>query len=88
MNTLTTFDPQTQIDLARALANKHIQLAQRDLPTRDRSHTARNYDSAIKKLGEYMRTHDYVLPTRSALEAWRDGMVQDGYAVRPKFRAN
>ena len=55
---------------------RHAQLAQMDRPTDQRTLTARNYDSSISSLGEYMTDRGYALPTKSVLEQWRDDMAQ------------
>lgn len=81
-NTLATFDPTTTDALRDALVQKHAQLAQSHLPAGERSHTARNYDSAIKQLGGFLVAHGHPLPTRSALEQWRDDMLHEGKAVK------
>lgn len=81
-NALAHFDQDTTDALREALAQKHIDLAQHHLPNSERSHTARNYDSAIQQLGAFMAQGEHPLPTRGVLEQWRDKMLHDGYAVR------
>jgi len=75
--TLATLNEDAQQQLRQMLARKHIQLAQLDRPTRQRSTTARNYDSALRALSVYMQQNDIGLPTRGLLESWRDAM-RDG----------
>jgi site-specific recombinase XerD len=64
------------------LADQHTRLAQLDRPTKERTLTARNYDSAIKALGSYIQSVGSELPTKSVLESWRDGLIADGKSVR------
>jgi site-specific recombinase XerD len=41
-----------------------------------------NFDSSITSLGKYLETIGEPLPTRSALDRWRDDMLREGKAVR------
>jgi len=83
---ITHFDASIVAALRQALARKHEQLAQLDRPSSERTSTARNYDSAILALGDYMVANDHVLPTKGVLEQWRDDMLSGRlgreYAVR------
>jgi len=81
MNTLATFDNDATEKIRQALTAKHAQLAQHHLPTSHRSSTARNYDSGIVALGQFMTAQAAALPTRSILELWRDAMLNEGKAV-------
>jgi len=84
--TLATLNDDLHQHLRAMLAQKHIQLAQLDRPTRQRSTTARNYDSALRALSAYMRQQGASLPTRGLLEQWREdmqvGIHGTRYAVR------
>jgi len=72
----------TDDDVLTALSDTHIQLAGLDLPDGvARTSTAKNYDSAIRQLGEHLKENGYQFPTRTALESWRDKLLADGYAV-------
>lgn len=71
---LMTFDETVIQHIRQVLAEQHARLAQLDRPTSDRSITARNYDSAIRALVEYLDTQQISLPTKSTLERWRDDM--------------
>lgn len=53
----------------------HDELAQTSLPITERSLTARNYDSSIIALGQYLEQTGYALPTRNVLEHWREDML-------------
>jgi len=69
---LTTFDHDTTDAIRHALTVQHRRIGQHD---RDqRSITARNYDAAIRHLGDYLARKDAPLPSRSVLEDWRDDM--------------
>jgi site-specific recombinase XerD len=68
------FSIQRTDDLRAALARAHYTLAQHDLEPSERSITARNYDTAIGQLIKYLQHIGEPLPTRSALERWRDDM--------------
>ena len=46
------------------------------------STTARNYDSSIERLKDYLVQIGEPMPTRSFLERWRDDMLREGLAVR------
>ena len=81
MNNLTAFDDQTNLVLQEALALKHDQLAQLHLDKSQRSLTARNYESSIWRLRDYMATTGAELPTRGMLATWRDTMQAEGLAV-------
>ncbi|MCS6834398.1 MAG: site-specific integrase [Anaerolineae bacterium] len=72
--TLATLSDDLRQQLRQMLAHKHIQLAQLDRPSSQRSITARNYDSALRALSAYMQQRQASLPTRSLLEQWRDDM--------------
>lgn len=74
-NALSTFDDNTTRAIRQALADQHNRLGQHDRPTPQRTTTARNYDSSIQSLGDYMDAKGESLPTRSVLERWRDDMV-------------
>mgnify|MGYP000638566052 CR=1 FL=1 len=72
---ITTFDRATNDAIAEMLKAAHVRLAQTDRAPKDRTFTARNYDSAIKALGKYMAETGAILPTKSTLESWRDGSI-------------
>lgn len=80
------FDVALVQQIRAALAQKHEQLAQLNRPTRERTSSARNYDSAILALGDYMEQQNHLLPTKGVLEQWRDdllaGRTGREYAVR------
>ena len=78
---ISTFDSGTNQAIAAMLADQHARLAQLDRPTKDRTLTARNYDSAIKALGAYVQSVGSELPTKSVLESWRDGLLAEGKSV-------
>jgi site-specific recombinase XerD len=75
MHALTTFETHVENEIREHLKKRHAQLGQLHLPTSKRSLTARNYDSSISALGDYMMDHGYSLPTKSVLEHWRDDMA-------------
>lgn len=75
MNSIIRFDEPTTSAIAELLKEQHIRIGQLDRPTGQRSLTARNYDSAIKGLGDYLNTTGAILPTKSILEQWRDDML-------------
>lgn len=86
---ITTFDDSTAVSITFMMQQQHARLAQMDRPYSARSLTARNYDSAIKALGDYLVRMNTALPTKSLLAQWRDdmlaGRVDDSgksYAVR------
>lgn len=83
---LATLNDELNRQLRQMLAHKHIQLAQLDRPSSQRSITARNYNSALRALSAYMQQQQASLPTRGLLEQWRDSMKDgtDGtrYAIR------
>lgn len=79
---ISTFDEQTNQAILAMLADQHTRLAQLDRPTKERTLTARNYDSAIKALVSYIQLVGSELPTKSVLESWRDGLIADGKSVR------
>jgi site-specific recombinase XerD len=81
MNAIQTFDNSTVASIKQMLVDQHVQLGQKDWPSHLRSISARNYDSGIIALGEYLSAHGHDLPTRSALEAWRDSMLADGKSI-------
>ena len=72
---LSTFDPNTTNAIRQALADQHARLGQHDRPPPERSITARNYDSHIYALGDYMAAAGDPLPTCGLLERWRDDMT-------------
>lgn len=76
---LTTIDHALVDNL---LHEAHTRLAQHDLPTSKRSSKAKNYDSAIRGLKEYMVTYGKPLPSRLVLEGWRDAMLSADKSVR------
>jgi site-specific recombinase XerD len=82
MSELTLFDPSANDQIRELLVQQHGRLAQSHLPVKARSSLARNYDVSISQFGEWMATTTHIMPTRSALEDWRDQMIQDGKAVR------
>lgn len=81
MSAIQSFDQNTTVIIGDMLNAQHARIAQLDRPTNQRSITARNYDSGIKALGEYLTTHNHTLPTRSALESWRDSMLISGKSI-------
>lgn len=83
-STLTTFDPATISFIVDLLNAQHQHLAQLDRGGL-RTHTARNYDSSIRALGDYMTRTAATLPTKSMLEYWRDAMLA-GTASDPPRR--
>ncbi|MEP6987495.1 MAG: site-specific integrase [Chloroflexota bacterium] len=78
---IRSFDDATTSTIAEMLKAQHVRLAQVDRLPKDRTLTARNYDSAIKALGLYMVTQGVVLPTKSLLGDWRDSLLQSGAVV-------
>lgn len=76
---LTTFDQSTTDRISELLKAQHVRLAQLDMSTR--SLTAKNYDSAIRQLGVFLSGNGYALPTKTALEHWREAMLQAGASV-------
>src|SRR5262249_16814452 len=82
---ISMFDKATNKAIAAMLAEQHKRLAQRERLQKDRTLTARNYDSAIKGLGDYMEMRDLLLPIKSILIEWRDDMLA-GRA--PKVKRN
>lgn len=81
MNAITTFDNITTASVTEMLKAQHARLAQLERPTGERSLTARNYDSAIRALGEYLATTGAPLPSKGVLRDWRESMLTDGKAV-------
>src|SRR5262245_59581221 len=79
---ISTFDRATNEAITTMLAEQHARLAQLDRPTKERTLTARNYDSAIKALGAYMADISAPLPTKSVLMSWRDGLITGGKATK------
>jgi site-specific recombinase XerD len=79
---VTMLDLTNTDTLDNALVRAHAALAQSHLPPSQRSLTARNYDSSIKRLSNYLFAVGEPLPTRSVLERWRDDMLRGGLAVR------
>jgi site-specific recombinase XerD len=77
---LSTFDHTTTEAIRQALADQHDRLGQHDRPTPERTITARNYDSHIYALGDYMEARGESLPTRAVLERWREDMAA-GYIL-------
>jgi site-specific recombinase XerD len=77
---LSSFDQTTVDAIRRALVDQHARLGQHDRPTPERTITARNYDSHIYALGDYMEARGEPLPTRSLLERWREDMAA-GYIL-------
>jgi integrase/recombinase XerD len=72
---ITPFDDSTTHVITTMMQQQHARLAQMDRPYSARSLTARNYDSAIKALGDYLAFVNASLPTKSVLAQWRDDMV-------------
>ncbi len=72
---LQRFDPQTEIAFQQLLAEKYRLLGQLDLPTKQRSITARNFVSAINALANYMSMNNMPIPNRTVLERFRDDMT-------------
>lgn len=72
---VTPFDSAMMQTVVGMLQQQHARLAQLDRPTSERSTTARNYDSALKALGDYLRRIDAPLPTKSVLAQWREDML-------------
>ncbi len=81
-NTLTIFSPQRQAEILELLKQKHVEIAQLDRPTHQRTVTARNYDSGIRALGEHMAAKGVTMPTKGFLESWRESMLNQGLAVK------
>lgn len=73
---LMKFDKALVQHIREVLAEQHGRLAQLDRPSSERSITARNYDSAIRALVAYLDTQQIALPTKGALERWRDDMYE------------
>jgi len=68
----------SQIEHIRGqLIARHEQIGQLNRPTAERTITARNYDSSIRALGEYLQANGETVPTKRVLEQWRDDM-RDG----------
>lgn len=66
--------PEQSVYIKLKMTVAHEELAQSDRPTSERSLTARNYDSSITALGEYLEVSGHPLPTRPVLEQWRKDM--------------
>lgn len=62
---------------------RHAQIGQLNRPTPERTLTARNYDSSIRALGDYLQASGEVVPTKRVLEQWRDEM-RDGRILSPR----
>jgi hypothetical protein len=75
ISAITTFDEATTTAIADLLKQQHVRLAQLDRPCNQRSLTARNYDSGLKALGDYLARQNAVLPTKSLLAQWRDDLL-------------
>jgi site-specific recombinase XerD len=71
---IATFDDAIT-HVITVMMQQHSRLAQLDRPYSTRSLTARNYDSAIKALGDYLARSSSSLPTKSLLAQWRDDML-------------
>lgn len=82
MRDLVLFDTDTSDQIRELLVRQHERLAQLHLPAKQRTSMARNYDVSITQFGEWLQTSTYTLPTRSALEDWRDALLRDGKSVR------
>ncbi|HEX2622193.1 MAG TPA: site-specific integrase [Phototrophicaceae bacterium] len=77
------FDPSRHDEMiTRLLYDAHQRLAQLDRPSGKRSSRARNYDSAIRSLKQYMMMQQKSIPSRLVLEGWRDDMLDAGKSVR------
>ncbi|MBI5668040.1 MAG: site-specific integrase [Chloroflexi bacterium] len=72
---ITVFDDCTTAAISVMLKQQHARLAQLDRPNSQCSISARNYDSSIKALGDYLARTGAVLPTKSVLAQWRDDML-------------
>ena len=72
---IATFDDATANLITVMMQQQHSRLAQLDRPYSTRSLTTRNYDSAIKALGDYLARNDTSLPIKSLLAQWRDDML-------------
>lgn len=81
MGNLTLFEPSINNQIVDLLDQQHKRLSQLHLPAKNRSSLARNYNVSISQFGEWMQTTTHTMPTRSALEDWRDAMVREGKAV-------
>lgn len=75
MTSLVKFDAQTAASIEAELKAAHVRLQARD------TLTSRNYDSAIRQLGDYLAKSGEPLPTKSVLEDWRDDLLRR-YALR------
>ncbi len=80
MNAITTSPQQIQ-KIREALASAHVRLGQTTLPSHARSLTAKNYDSSMRALGEYMLAHNHALPYYSVLQDWASSMLVSGKSV-------
>lgn len=78
---ISSFDSDTTAAIAEMLKMQHLRLAQSDRQFKDRTFTARNYDSAIKALGIYMLEQGAALPSKSLLTNWRDDLLKGGSSV-------
>jgi site-specific recombinase XerD len=83
---LMEFDERKTQDIVRLLYEKHDQLAQRQLPTEKRPMTARNYDTSIQELFDFMERHGARLPSKGLLARWRDDMLHGQELVPPTDR--
>ena len=78
---ISSFDPSTNVLILDMLKAQHVRLAQLDRPSKNRALTARNYDSAIKSLGDYMAFAGAELPTKSLLTSWCDNLITEGKSI-------
>lgn len=80
-NAITTLDNNQTHHIAVVMQDTIASMTQSHLDYSKRSLTAKNYAVAISQYGDFAKSSGFVVPTHSALEAWRDTMLADGYAV-------
>jgi len=79
---ITIFDATTTEVLVEMLKEQSVRLGQLHRLPKDRTLTARNYNSGMNALGIYMTKIGFGLPTKSILIDWRDSMIAEGKSVR------
>lgn len=80
-NAITTLSDNQKQQIIGVMQQTVHSLTQSQLDYSKRSLTAKNYAVAISQYGDFAQASGFVVPTYSALEAWRDTMLADGYAV-------
>ena len=78
---ITTLTDNQKQDIITVMGQTIASMTQSHLDYSKRSLTAKNYAVAISQYQDFAKVSGFVVPTYSALEAWRDTMKADGYAV-------